>query len=167
MVISRTTPKFAGLAAVQYLQGSLNWEENRQLSDAKWLCDLGFLCDISEQLNNLNVKLQGCKQVITEMYDCVKALQLNLHVWEKHLIPSTHSQAVRVMSMFGSTYFCKQLFSLMKIYKSAQKSRLNDKHLHSVLKIVSAQNMNPDIDKLVSRNRCQISSVNEHAQGSN
>ncbi|MBN3286690.1 GT2D2 protein, partial [Polyodon spathula] len=86
-------------------------------------------------------------------------------------LPSTFSQlriqAVRVMSMFGSTYFCKLLFSLVKINKSAQRSRLNDKHLHSVLKIASAQNMNPDIDKLVSRKRCQISSVSENAQGSN
>ncbi|MBN3285528.1 GT2D2 protein, partial [Polyodon spathula] len=59
----------------------------------------------------------------------------------QHLI-----QAALFMSMFGSMYFCKQLFSLMKINRSAQRSRLNDKHLHSVLKI----DMNPDIDKLVS-----------------
>ncbi|MBN3278812.1 GT2D2 protein, partial [Polyodon spathula] len=95
-------------------------KEIRHLSDANWLCDLGFLCNLTEQLNNLNVKLQDCKQVRTEMYDSVKVLQLKLH------------------------------FSLMKINKSAQRSRLNDKHLHSALKISSAQNMNPDIDKLVS-----------------
>ncbi|MBN3278976.1 GTD2A protein, partial [Polyodon spathula] len=99
-----------------------------------------LICDITEQLNNL--KVQGCKQVITEMYDGVKALQLKFHVWGK-------TQAARFQIFASSsTYFCEHLFSLLKIYKSAQRSLLNDKHLHSVLKIFSAQNMNPDIDKL-------------------
>ncbi|MBN3270626.1 GT2D2 protein, partial [Polyodon spathula] len=59
-------------------------KEIRQLSDVKRLCDLRFLYDITEQLNNLNVKLQGCKQVITEMYDSVKACQQKLRVGKTH-----------------------------------------------------------------------------------
>ncbi|MBN3300885.1 GT2D2 protein, partial [Amia calva] len=56
-----------------------------ELSDESWLCDLAFLCDVTEHLNTLNVKLTGSKQVITEMYDSVKAFQLKLRLLEKQL----------------------------------------------------------------------------------
>lgn len=238
--------------------------EMPELSDTQWLCDFGFLCDITEHLDTLNVKMQGCKQVITEMYDSVKAFQLKLRLWEKQMqegnlshfptcqavsagvtfpgdafaaklnllhveferrfsdfrkqqfqfqlfsnpfivdveaapehmqmelielqcssalkakfdsagaeqfyrllpvtFPQLRLQAARVLSMFGSTYLCERLFSLMKINKSPQRSRVNDEHLHSILKIASAQDMTPDIDKLVSLKRCQVSSTNEHSQ---
>ena len=53
-----------------------------ELEDEKWLCDLAFMCDTTEHLNTLNVKLQGKKQLITEMRDDVKAFELKLRLWE-------------------------------------------------------------------------------------
>ena len=38
--------------------------------------------DVKEHLNALNVKLQGRKQLITEMRDSVKAFQMKLRLWE-------------------------------------------------------------------------------------
>jgi hypothetical protein len=53
-----------------------------ELEDEKWLSDLAFMCDVTEHLNALNVKLQGRKQLITEMRDSVKAFQMKLRLWE-------------------------------------------------------------------------------------
>ena len=44
-----------------------------ELEDEKWLSDLAFMCDVTEHLNALNFKLQGRKQLITEMRDSVKS----------------------------------------------------------------------------------------------
>lgn len=235
-------------------------KEITELSDEHWLCDFGFLCDVTDHLSALNVKLQGRKQVITEMYDAVKAFQLKLRLWETQLqqgnlahfptcqkisdsltstafpragfaaklnllrveferrfgdfktqqftfelfanpfavnvdiapdniqmelielqcnsalkakfdsagvpefytfLPATMPQLrikiARVLSMFGSTYLCEQLFSLMKINKSKHRSRLTNEHLQSTLRIASAQDISPDIDELTLCKRCQVS----------
>ncbi|MBN3288759.1 GT2D2 protein, partial [Polyodon spathula] len=75
-----------------------------QLSDAKWLCDFAFLFDITEQLKNLNVKLQGCKQVIIEMCNGVKALQLKLHGWEKYMQQGNLSHFLMCQSVRSSFF---------------------------------------------------------------
>ena len=56
-----------------------------QLSDPMFISNLAFLTDITQHLNELNVKLQGTKQVITEMYDSVKAFKCKLSLWAKQL----------------------------------------------------------------------------------
>lgn len=53
-----------------------------ELENEKWLTDLAFFCDLTEHLNDLNVKLQGRKQLVTEMRDSVNAFQLKLRLWE-------------------------------------------------------------------------------------
>lgn len=62
-------------------------------------------------------------------------------------LPQLRAHAAQMLSMFGSTYLCEQLFSLMKINKATHRSRLTDKH-HSVLRISSAQSLTPDFDEL-------------------
>lgn len=85
----------AGLVGVKCCEGFMipalrsliSWKANKRssLEDEKWLSDLSFLCDITEYLNALNVKLQGRKQLITEMRDSVKAFQMKLGLWERQM----------------------------------------------------------------------------------
>ena len=46
-------------------------------------------------------------------------------------------QYVWLIALFGSTYVCDQSFLQIKNYKSNKRNRLTDKHLQSVIKIIS------------------------------
>ena len=59
--------------------------------------------------------------------------------------------------MFGSSYICEQFFSSMKINKSVLRSRLTDEHLQATLRLVSSQEIKPNIDALVDSKRSQLS----------
>lgn len=59
--------------------------------------------------------------------------------------------------MFGSTYQCEQLFSVMKGNKTSARNSINDAHLGSVLKVITANKISPEIGKIVAEKRCQVS----------
>ena len=231
-----------------------------------WRCNLAFLADISSHLSALNVQLQGRGCMIIDMYDAVKAFQVNLRLWEAQMhqcnlshfsccqvmfpqlcattfpkahfaeklselrsefarrfgdfeaqksnfellrnpfavdvetapaniqmelielqcngtlkakygtvgptkfirfipetMPHLRLHAARTLCMFGSTYICEQLFSVMKINKTSHRSRLTDEHLQSILRISATQSLTPNINKLVSMKRCQTSSSDKVA----
>ena len=67
---------------------------------------------------------------------------------------ATHSR--QIMSLFGSTYACEQLFSKMKIVKSDRRNRLTDERLNNCL-IVAVSNITPNIGKLVHEKQSQVS----------
>lgn len=54
-------------------------------SDDKWFCDVAFMVDITDLLNNLNIQLQGKEQIITEMFDHIKAFRSKLQLLCRHL----------------------------------------------------------------------------------
>lgn len=62
-----------------------------------------------------------------------------------------------IISMFGSTYQCTQLFTLMKGNKSPVGSRITDIHHRSVLKVITAIRISPEVGKIAAHKRCQIS----------
>ena len=55
------------------------------LDDPIFQCSLAFLTDITHHLNELNVKLQGRNQIITQMHDHVKSFKVKLGLWLKQL----------------------------------------------------------------------------------
>ena len=242
--------KCSGGFTTPALRSLVSWKANRRPSPSLRMKsgDLAFMCDITEHLSSLNLKLQGRKQLITEMRDSVKAFELKLHLWEgqmrkgnltyfptcqsisttvtiplptqvyadklntlkvefsrrfadfesqkfnfdlfanpfaidvdtapEHLqlelielqcsstlktqyqsvraaefapllpesVPELRLHAARIMSMFGSTYSCKQMFSIMNLNKTLYRSRLTDQHLVSVLKVATAKDIKPRID---------------------
>jgi hypothetical protein len=75
--------------------------------------------------------------------------------------PQTREFSYKIISMFGSTYQCEQLFSIMNGNKSPVRNKLNNIHINSIVKIASAEKFSPDINKLVSEKRCQFSGSNK------
>ena len=47
--------------------------------------DLAFMVDITQHLNNLSKMLQGCKRLVTQYYDTIRAFKLKLSLWETQL----------------------------------------------------------------------------------
>uniref|UniRef100_A0A8C7WS93 General transcription factor II-I repeat domain-containing protein 2A-like n=1 Tax=Oryzias sinensis TaxID=183150 RepID=A0A8C7WS93_9TELE len=54
-------------------------------SDKRWIFDVAFMVEITDLLNNLNGKLQGKEQIITELFDHIKAFQMKLQLLCRHL----------------------------------------------------------------------------------
>ncbi|XP_045675532.1 general transcription factor II-I repeat domain-containing protein 2 isoform X3 [Phyllostomus hastatus] len=207
-----------------------------QLSSQDWVKDLAFLVDMTMHLNTLNVSLQGHSQIVTQMYDLIRAFLAKLCLWETHLarnnlahfptlksvsrsesdglnyipkivelktefqkrlsdfkvyeseltlfsspfsvkIESVHealqmevidlqcntvlktkydkvgvpefykylwssypkykTHCAKILSMFGSTYICEQLFSILKLSKMKYSSQLKDSQWDSVLHIAT------------------------------
>lgn len=56
-----------------------------ELGDPSWLMDLAFLVDITQELNALNLKLQGPGQLVTAAFENIKAFSIKLMLWKAHL----------------------------------------------------------------------------------
>ncbi|CAI5691491.1 unnamed protein product [Oreochromis niloticus] len=118
-----------------------------------------FAVDVAKAPTNLQMELieLQCSDTLKSKYDAVGASQF------PHFIPDTmpglRTHAAQMLSMFGSTYLCEQLFSSMKMAKTSHRRRLTDEHLHSILRISSAQSLSPDIEELASKKRCQVSGL--------
>ena len=53
--------------------------------DPVWLSKLAMLTDVSQHLNELNLRLQGKDLLITEMASNIAAFEVKLRLWEAHL----------------------------------------------------------------------------------
>ena len=64
--------------------------------------------------------------------------------------PLLRKHALRMASLFGTTYSCEQLFSNMKLTKLKTRNSLSDLHLEDTLRIASC-NSEVDMEGLVSK----------------
>lgn len=70
--------------------------------------------------------------------------------------PKIRDHALKMTSLFGTSYLCEQLFSRMKNVKSKTRTRITDVHLENSLRIATTT-IGADIDKLVKSKQCQTS----------
>ncbi|XP_024908437.1 general transcription factor II-I repeat domain-containing protein 2-like isoform X1 [Cynoglossus semilaevis] len=64
--------------------------------------------------------------------------------------PNIRKHAMKMSTLFDSTYICEQTFSGMKLLKNSMRSRLTDEHLHQCLRLAVTR-MEPDIQLLISQ----------------
>lgn len=110
-----------------------------------------FAVDVESSPPNLQMEL-----IKLQSSDALKAKYVGAAEFARFLpetMPQLRIQAAQTLSMFGSTYLCEQLFSLMKLNKTSHRSRLTAEHLHSILRTSSAQSLAPNIDELVQKMR--------------
>ncbi|CAI6345817.1 unnamed protein product [Macrosiphum euphorbiae] len=111
--------------------------------------------DVPENMQIEIIDLQNNK-VLKEKYNYVELSIFYSKYINTETYPNLRNNALRMMSLFGSTYTCEHIFSRMKIVKSKNRVRLTDSHLESSLRIASSK-IQPNINKLVSEKQCQLS----------
>ncbi|XP_005344722.1 general transcription factor II-I repeat domain-containing protein 2 isoform X1 [Microtus ochrogaster] len=75
-----------------------------QLSSQDWILDLAFLVDMTTHLNTLDASLQGHSQMVTQMYDFIRAFLTKLCLWETHLASNNlaHFPTLKLVSQSES-----------------------------------------------------------------
>ena len=84
------------------------------------------------------IELQS-SNMLKAKYDSVPIANFYKKYVQKPTYPHLFDNAKPVMCMFGSTYWCKQLFSKVNCTKNKLCARLSDRHLNDVLQISSTK----------------------------
>ena len=114
---------------------------------------------VAEELQMELVELQ-CDTILKQKYAEVEIPEFYTFL-PRERFPKLLSAAARIIAMFGSTYVCEQFFSSMKLNQTVLRSPLTDEHLQATLRLVSADKLKPNIEVLVDKKRCQLSSQNK------
>lgn len=64
--------------------------------------------------------------------------------------------AMKMFSIFGSTYICEQTFSIMHFNKNKNRSCLTNEHLEDIVRTATSY-MTPEYEKLANEKQCNIS----------
>lgn len=111
-----------------------------------------FLTNIdsfNEELQMEVIELR-CDTVLKTKYDGIGVPEFYRYLSKSS--PRYRNHCAKILSMFGSTYVCEQLFSVMKLSITKFCSQLKDIRLNSVLH-TELQNMRPDLDILVQKKK--------------
>lgn len=79
--------------------------------------------DVESAPSNLQMELTElqCCDILKAKYESVGAAEFPCFIPDT--MPHLHTQAAQTLSMFGSTFLCEHLFSLMQINKTSHRSR--------------------------------------------
>ncbi|VVC42655.1 Hypothetical protein CINCED_3A023023 [Cinara cedri] len=91
--------------------------------------------------------------VLKSKFEAVGVPEIFKYLGDSYLKLKKHFS--NILSMFGSSYVCEQLFSLMKLNKSKGRNQISNVKLQSVLHLTS-RNSCANIDSLVQKKRCQV-----------
>lgn len=70
--------------------------------------------------------------------------------------PNVKRAALKLLSMFGSTYVCESVFSTLKHVKSKHRSVLTDTQVRELLRVATTE-YKPDLRRIVQSKECQKS----------
>ena len=68
--------------------------------------------------------------------------------------PNVKRAALKILSIFVSTYMCESVFSTLKHVKSKHQSGLNDTHVKELLRVATTE-YKPNLKKIVPNKECQ------------
>jgi len=114
-----------------------------------------FIIDVNIAPKDLQYELIELQahSLLKSKFDSLKLIEFY------KLLPNSYksviNNALKIISMFGSTYLCEQLFSTMKFKKTKNLTRITEENLNACLKLSSANKIKPNIDYLVSKKQCQ------------
>lgn len=104
-----------------------------ELSDPAWIWDLAFLADITQHLNELNLKLQGKGKLVCDMFADVKAFESKLQLFLKQISESnlTHFPCCLCVSRDAETgveFPVKKCVEALELLQTEICKRFQDFH---------------------------------------
>ena len=100
------------------------------LSNPEWINDLAFLVDITRYLNELNTKLQGKDQLITDLFSHINAFKVKLLLFKNHLKNEniTHFNTFKVVKERYSTleFSYVKYVGILSLIEDQFKQRFTD-----------------------------------------
>ena len=97
-----------------------------------------------------------CESSLKDKFNSSSLLDFYKNYVSREKYPGICKHAMFMISLFGSTYLCEQVFSRMKYTKSPERSQLSDSHLEESLRVATTK-IETDIMKLVGSKKCQVS----------
>ncbi|XP_073332529.1 general transcription factor II-I repeat domain-containing protein 2-like [Pagrus major] len=116
-----------------------------------------FTADINDVLPSLQfelAELQNC-DILKDAFKPDRLIEFYGALPEENY-PNITQHAMKMSTVFGSTYICEQTFSRMKQTKNPTRSRLTDEHLHQTLRLATTR-LQPDIELLTSQKQAHSS----------
>jgi hypothetical protein len=100
-----------------------------------------------------------CDAQFKEKFNQVSLEEFYKTYLDEEKYPAFYEHAQWMISLFGNTYTCEQLFSRMRHIKSQMRTRITDEHLESCLRIATTSIV-INIDALSSDKQNQTSHLN-------
>lgn len=118
-----------------------------------------FITDVDSAPHNLQMELIDIQSDsgLRPKFEDVKIEDFYHPLLPIALMTQLRLHAAHILSMFGSTYLCEHMFSIMNLNKTTHRSCITDDNFHAVLRITTAQDLKPVIDTLTSEKQCQTS----------
>lgn len=110
---------------------------------------------VSDEMQMELIEFQ-CDSTIKQKYKEVGVPEFLKYV-PRDRFPLLLHEFGKILAMFGSTFVCEKFFSEMKMTKSSFRSRLTDEHLTASLRLATTRAIEPNIEKLITDQRCQLS----------
>ncbi|XP_076232931.1 general transcription factor II-I repeat domain-containing protein 2-like [Calliopsis andreniformis] len=111
---------------------------------------------IPEEFQMQIIDLQNDTELKNKFQNC-GIVDFYKRYFPANIFPLLAIHAKQMMSLFGSTFICEQLFSKMKILKTDRRNRLEDERLKNCIRVAVSNDIEPNIDKLVNEKQNQIS----------
>ena len=143
--------KISGELAAKYkvaVEFNIRFQDLKNLEPQLNILSSPFTTEVDSALKNLQLELLDL-QVSNDLKEKFKSVSLPdfYKSLSDDLSPNLKNFAAKFLTLFGSTYMCKQAFSSLKINKSKNRSLLTDISLHDVVRISTCQ-LAPNFKKI-------------------
>ncbi|XP_029657512.1 general transcription factor II-I repeat domain-containing protein 2A-like [Octopus sinensis] len=132
-------------------ESQLGFSELDKIESDIILFENPFSCNVENVQHELQLEVIDL-QSNEQLKDCHRRTKLAefYEYLKDDEFPRLKNFAIKMISIFGTTYQCEQTFSRMKYVKSAHRARLTDGHLKSIL-MIGCSNLKPNIDELIQK----------------
>ena len=120
--------------------------------DGSWISEALRFVDCDEATLQLALVDLQCNLTLKEKHASTDVCKFWIALANEPAVRPLFDIAVRLLSIFGSTYLCESTFSTMNNIKNKHRSKLTNEHLEACLRVAVSTRV-PDF-KLLARRHC-------------